>query len=121
MDELDHEVDGHEESYEERNDETAGGVDEKTDSPVDDGLLSTESAREFRKRWSAIQAGFVDQPRRSVEAADRMVTEVIDEVTRSFKQQRSGLENQWVGDGVSTEELRLALRRYRTFLERLVS
>jgi hypothetical protein len=77
---------------------------------------------EYRHRWEAIQAGFVDEPRRAVENADALVAEVIQQLVRSFADERSQLETQWSrGDQASTEDLRVALRRYRSFFDRLLS
>jgi hypothetical protein len=39
-----------------------------------------------------------------------------------FADERGKLEGQWSrGDDVSTEDLRIALRRYRSFFDRLLS
>jgi hypothetical protein len=84
--------------------------------------LFTESTLEdFRSQWSKVQIGFVDEPRRAVEEADRLVAAVMQRLAEGFANERSGLEKQWdCGDNVSTEELRLALQRYRSFFERLL-
>lgn len=77
--------------------------------------------REMSSRWDAIQAGFVDEPRRSVEQADELVARVIQTLAESFAAERSKLEGQWSsGRQVGTEELRVALRRYRTFFRLLL-
>lgn len=76
----------------------------------------------LRARWDAIQTGFVDEPRAAVEQADALVSEVTNRVTQLFAQQRTSLEQQWTrGDDVSTEDLRVALKRYRSFFERLLT
>jgi len=85
-------------------------------------LFSTDEAREFRTRWDAIQVGFVDEPRRSVEQADNLVASTIKRLAEVFADERQRLEGQWTrGESVSTEDLRLALRRYRSFFGRLRS
>jgi len=77
---------------------------------------------ELRSRWEAIQAGFVDEPRRAVEDADALVAQVIRELAESFAAERNRLERQWSqGDQVSTEDLRVALQRYRAFFQDLLS
>jgi len=69
-----------------------------------------------------VQTGFVDEPRAAVEQADALVAEVMKRLADSFATERQALEQQWSrGDDVSTEELRLALRRYRSFFDRLLS
>jgi hypothetical protein len=79
-------------------------------------------ADELDARWTDIQADFVDDPRRAIEKADELVADVLDRVTSRFAEQRSMLEGQWRrGDDVTTEQLRLALRQYRSFFRRLLS
>jgi hypothetical protein len=84
--------------------------------------LFTESEMEdFRSQWSNLQAGFVDEPRRAVEDADKLVAAVMQRLAEGFANERSGLEKQWdSGDNVSTEDLRVALQRYRSFFGRLL-
>ncbi len=85
-------------------------------------LLSTNEANDLRSRWDGIQAGFVDEPRRSVEQADNLVAEAMKRLAETFADERAKLEAQWDrGGDVSTEDLRLALRRYRSFFNRLLS
>jgi hypothetical protein len=76
---------------------------------------------EFRSQWSTIQTGFVDEPRRTVEDADKLVAALMHRFAEGFANERSGLEKQWDrGDNVSAEDLRLALQRYRSFFDRLL-
>jgi hypothetical protein len=85
-------------------------------------LFESSRAQEYRGRWDTIQTGFVDEPRRAVEQADALVAEVIQQLTRSFADARSKLEQQRSrGDNISTEDFRLALRRYRSFYDRLLT
>jgi hypothetical protein len=85
-------------------------------------LLASEAAQEFRSRWEGIQTGFVDEPRRAVEEADSLVADLMTRLAQSFSEERKGLESQWDrGDDVSTEDLRIALQRYRGFFQRLLS
>ena len=85
-------------------------------------LFSNDSIHGFRSRWNALQTGFVDEPRRSVEQADELVAEVIKDLASTFSDERTKLERQWdQGDKVSTEDLRLVLRRYRSFFDRFLS
>jgi hypothetical protein len=97
-------------------------LEEDTEYAADDSLVSEDSALDYRNRWETIQADFIDEPRRSVEEADGLVAEVIEEVARTFQEQRLSLEARWTDDeDVSTEDLRVALRLYRSFFERLLS
>jgi len=76
----------------------------------------------LRARWEAIQTGFVDEPKTAVTEADALVAQVITRLAEVFSHERTQLEQQWDrGDQVSTEDLRLALQRYRTFFTRLLS
>jgi hypothetical protein len=85
-------------------------------------LLVADETHTFRSRWDSIQTGFVDEPRHSVEQADSLVAEVMKRLAETFAEERSKLEGQWSrGDNVSTEDLRLALQRYRSFFDRLLS
>ena len=85
-------------------------------------LFSEDAAGQLRERWTDVQAGFVDEPKSSVEQADALVAEVMKRLSDSFATERQALEHQWSrGDDASTEDLRLALRRYRSFFDRLLS
>jgi hypothetical protein len=85
-------------------------------------LFPENEATNFRSRWNEIQAAFVDEPRRAVEQGDALVADVIKRLASSFADERSKLEGQWGrGDNVSTEDLRVALQRYRAFFDRLLS
>jgi hypothetical protein len=85
-------------------------------------LLVPERGKEYRSRWDTIQTSFVDEPRNAVESADSLVAEVMQELAKTFADERQKLEAQWGrGDDVSTEDLRIALQRYRSFFSRLLS
>jgi hypothetical protein len=85
-------------------------------------LFATDDAERFRQRWESLQSSFVDQPRQTVEEADNLVGDLLQQLTAGFSEKRSHLEAQWEqGDEVSTEDLRVALTRYRSFFNRLLS
>jgi hypothetical protein len=76
----------------------------------------------FQARWEEIQVRFVDEPRGAVEDADALVATVMQRLAEGFAQERERLEAQWGrGEDISTEDLRLALQRYRSFFQRLLS
>jgi len=84
-------------------------------------LFSESEMREFRSQWIKIQTSFVDEPRDTVKDADTLVAAVMQRLAEGFANERSGLEKQWDrGGNVSTEDLRVALRRYRSFFDRLL-
>jgi hypothetical protein len=90
--------------------------------PESGPLFSQEEAGNLRTKWDAIQVGFVDEPRRAVEDADSLVAMAMKRLAEQFAEERSRLEGQWDrGGDVSTEDLRIALRRYRSFFGRLLS
>jgi hypothetical protein len=96
--------------------------DERTPDEAPVSLFDEGRSQEFRGRWDSIQASFVDEPREAVSAADALVAEVLQELARSFATERESLEKEWtLGDQVSTEDLRQALRHYRSFFDRLLS
>jgi hypothetical protein len=85
-------------------------------------LFDQAVAKGFRSRWNEIQVAFVDEPRDAVGRADRLVAESIKELTESFTAERQKLEGEWDRRGTdSTEALRLAFQRYRSFFNRLLS
>jgi hypothetical protein len=85
-------------------------------------LFREDQSERFRGRWQEIQTAFVDEPRESVAKADALVAELMQELAASFSDERQRLESQWEGgDDVSTEDLRVALTRYRSFFDRLLT
>lgn len=85
-------------------------------------LFDGEMAERFRTRWLSIQSKFVDDPSDAVKQADELVADVIQNVTRNFAERRGTLEQQWNGGAqASTEDLRIALKQYRSFFDRLLT
>jgi hypothetical protein len=91
---------------------------EKTLAP----LFTQHATTDFRSRWDVIQRGFVDDPQEAVRAGDDLVAQVIKSLSESFSEQRAELEDEMnQTETSSTENRRLALRRYRSFFDRLLS
>ena len=85
-------------------------------------LFPTGELEGLRARWKEVQTAFVDEPRKAVEQADGLVASAMKRLAEVFAEERSGLEEQWDrGDSISTEDLRVALQRYRAFFDRLLS
>jgi hypothetical protein len=85
-------------------------------------LFPDNELNELRARWDKAQIGFVDEPRAAVEQADSLVATVVKRIAEQFAAERAELEHQWDrGDNVSTEDLRQALRKYRSFFDRLLA
>jgi hypothetical protein len=104
-----------------------GGQDDDNTTPDEERedrqpLFAGEDADRFREQWQEIQGRFVDDPRRAVEEGDSLVATLMQRLAETFADERSNLEKQWDGEGdVSTEDLRVALQRYRSFFDRLLS
>jgi hypothetical protein len=106
-------------SMSDRKEQTTG---ETGDEGLREPLLPADRTAGYRGRWDDIQSRFVDDPRSSVEQADTLVLEVVQDLQTTFGSERSSLEAQWQsGEDVQTEDLRMALRRYRSFFDRLLS
>jgi hypothetical protein len=104
------------ESMSDRSEQTTG------DEGVREPVLPADRTAGYRGRWYDIQSRFVDDPRSSVEQADTLVLEVVQDLQTTFGSERRSLEAQWQsGEDVQTEDLRVALRRYRSFFDRLLS
>jgi hypothetical protein len=65
---------------------------------------------DVRKQWESIQASFVDDPRKAVERAEALIDRCVHELSAW-----SHREN------ISTEDLRVALKRYRVMFDRLLA
>ncbi|HUA47275.1 MAG TPA: hypothetical protein VMA77_18710 [Solirubrobacteraceae bacterium] len=94
----------------------------ETPSANGNPLLSEELSMTFQRRWEEVQTRFVDEPRGAVEDADGLVANLMQQLAQGFAQERERLEAQWGrGEDFSTEDLRVALQRYRSFFQRLLS
>lgn len=85
-------------------------------------LFDEKDTSDLRERWQRIQGTFVDDPHASVEQADRLVASAIQHLAEIFALEKSTLDSSWSHDnGVSTEDMRQALRRYRAFFDRILA
>ena len=85
-------------------------------------LFRDDESGHFRTRSTEVQWAFVDSPRSAVEKADSLVAETMKRLAEMFAEERKKLEGQWDrGDNVTTEDLRVALQRYRAFFDRLLN
>jgi len=102
--------------------QAAAGGDPGTRGEPATQLLEDQELQDIRGQWKDIQAEFVDEPRKAVQEADALVAELMQRLAQTFAAEREDLESRWSGgDGVSTEDLRHGLRRYRSFFERLLA
>jgi hypothetical protein len=103
-------------------DEVEAGADETQTDAEREPLFEAADRDRFGESWTSIQAAFVDDPRDAVKEADTLVAELMQRLAETFSAERSRLESQWDNDeDVSTEDLRIALQRYRSFFDRLLS
>jgi hypothetical protein len=109
----------------ERTDEerqTATGATAGTATAERQSLFEASQAATYSTRWEEIQSRFVDEPEDSVRKADELVNEVIQDLVAGFRSERETLEREWSAKGeASTEDFRVALQRYRSFFQRLLS
>jgi hypothetical protein len=99
-----------------------GASTAETEPPADKPLFAEGTLSGLRSRWDEVQAAFVDDPKECVQKADTLVAQVVEQLTTGFSEARSRLEAQWArGEDGSTEDLRVALKRYREFFQRLLS
>jgi hypothetical protein len=101
---------------------TVSGTGSPTDDDAGAPLFAQGEVEEFRIQWRELQAAFVDSPQEAVRDADELVAEIMQNLAATFADHKRTLEDQWSrGDEVQTEDLRLALRRYRSFFNQLLS
>ena len=104
------------------NQTAAASGDGASDDDQPAALFAEQEASGYRTRWLEVQTEFVDDPRQAVQRADALVAELMQQLAETFASERSDLEQQWDrGGNVSTEDLRISLRRYRSFFDRLLS
>jgi hypothetical protein len=84
-------------------------------------LIEPDRAESYNSRWNELKGEFVDDPSRAVRGANELVGEVLDELEELFRRQRADLEHGLDSEQTSTEDLRQALGRYRSFFDRLLS
>jgi hypothetical protein len=111
---------------EETQDEEADRLDSSSEGSheIDERrpLFDDDELGTYRSRWDEVQARFVDDPRGTVKDADALVNDVVQRLTQTFTDERSSLESQWSeGKDASTEDLRVAMQRYRSFFARLLA
>jgi hypothetical protein len=101
--------------------QTISGHTAQPDAGQRERLVPEDRAASYGARWDAVKGSFVDEPREAVAQADALVGELLDELETLFHEQRRSIEQGLDADETSTEDLRLALRRYRSFFERLLA
>jgi hypothetical protein len=101
--------------------QTDGGRRSDTDAEQRTTLIPPDRAESYNSRWNELKGEFVDEPRGAVQRANELVGEVLDELEELFRSQRADLEQGLESEQTTTEDLRVALGRYRSFFDRLLS
>jgi hypothetical protein len=97
-------------------------ADPKTEAVTTINLFPNEGKQALRSRLEALKVGFVDDPQRSAEQAESLVSEAIDELIKQLSSRREKLTKDWREDRqISTEDFRLAFQGYRALFERVLS
>ena len=103
--------------------ETQADADRQADTGAGErtALIEPDRAESYNGRWNELKGEFVDDPRRAVRGANELVGEVLDQLEELFRRQRADLERGLDSEQTTTEDLRQALGRYRSFFDRLLS
>ncbi|MGW4502473.1 hypothetical protein ACWENR_28185, partial [Micromonospora sp. NPDC004336] len=83
-------------------------------------LLDPATAQGFRDRWRDVQLRFVDDPRAAAGEAQSLVDEAIQALASALSAQKNKLGGWQDAGSADTEQLRMAVRHYRDFLDRVL-
>ena len=81
-------------------------------------LFADPDAHAFRDRWRDVQLRFVDDPKAAADDAANLVDEAVEALAASLRSQKEQLAGAATSD--DTEQLRVRIRGYRDFLDRLL-
>lgn len=79
-----------------------------------------ETAQGFRNRWREVQLRFVDDPRGAATEAEALLAEVLDVLTEALAMRKAEMDAWGTIENLDTEEMRMAIRRYRDLLDQLL-
>ncbi|GAB4106158.1 hypothetical protein GCM10028790_51770 [Micromonospora taraxaci] len=83
-------------------------------------LLDADTAQGFRDRWRDVQLRFVDDPHAAAGEAQSLVEEAIQALSSALAAQKNTLGGWQDAGSADTEQLRMAVRNYRDFLDRVL-
>ncbi|MEH0845421.1 hypothetical protein V6U81_23810, partial [Micromonospora sp. CPCC 205711] len=83
-------------------------------------LFEPAAAQDFRDRWRDVQLRFVDDPRAAVGDAQSLIEEAIEALSAALSAQKQKLGGWQDAGSADTEQLRMAVRQYRDFLDRVL-
>jgi hypothetical protein len=102
---------------------TERGEQHRTEQPTgsqraDQQRTGQKLSSKLEEEWQSVQYDFVDDPKAAVRKADDLVTRALEELNARHR----SLSKQLEGNGdPQTEDLRLALHRYRELFKSLVA
>jgi hypothetical protein len=74
----------------------------------------------YRSKWRDLQLTFVDDPQRATHSAASLVDDAVSSLTATLQAQKQSLDGWQATRADDTEVMRVALRNYRDFLDRLL-
>ncbi|MEV2242129.1 hypothetical protein [Micromonospora sp. NPDC049891] len=83
-------------------------------------LFDDATAQGFRDRWRDVQLRFVDDPRAAAGEAQSLVEEAMQALSAALAEHRNKLGGWQEAGSADTEQLRVAVREYRDFLDRVL-
>lgn len=98
---------------------SAGRPGDVAERPI--ALWSAEAADRLREEWRDLQGQFIDDPEAAVAGAKQLVTDAVHELAETLLAAQDALDPYRDNGRVDTEMMRVAMRRYREFLERVLA
>ncbi|GIJ80792.1 hypothetical protein SAMN05443287_10388 [Micromonospora phaseoli] len=83
-------------------------------------LFDEPTAQGFRDRWRDVQLRFVDDPKAAVGEAQSLVDEAMEALSAALAEHKNKLGGWQEAASADTEQLRVAVREYRDFLDRVL-
>jgi hypothetical protein len=80
-----------------------------------------EATKHFQTEWHEVKANFVDDPVTALTRAHDLITDAVNELTESLLAERDELDPLRTTSNPDTESMRMAMRGYRDFLERILA
>jgi hypothetical protein len=93
-------------------------------APTDDPMAPAWDAggvEQYRGRWRELQLRFVDDPYAATGEAAALVDDAVSALTQRLTAQKASLDGWQTAGRDDTEVLRMAMQRYRVFLDRLLA
>jgi hypothetical protein len=80
-----------------------------------------EATKHFQAAWHEVKAEFVDDPVTALTRAHDLLTDAVNELTESLLAERDELDPLRTTSTPDTESMRMAMRGYREFLDRILA